>query len=788
ITVDIYSNTSAASYCSVFVPDGLISPQALTITAYTSTRVNLTWLANDPGEGIDYYKIYRDGNEISNSYTNFFIDTTVTTGEAYVYNVTAFKAPNESLFSNPVYVTILPAAPINFKVTKTANVVGALLLSWNAAPFEIASSYNIYRSTDAVNYINITFTSTTSYIDTDVTTGVVYYYKVSAYYDINGRYTDVVAARPVTLPVEPTGFTGAAYNGYVYLTWDNNPEYEITSFNLYRSSNNQNYLKITTTTNNYYYDTGLVNNIAYFYKIQANNFYGSSNTVTAYVLNITPTASTPPQAPYNLTATSEGNGKIKLNWLVNSNTNIKHFKIYRSTYPEVDTLLTTSSANTNIFYDTIMTTLNVSSLSNTTTYYYKVSAVDNNSIEGSASNTTSSFAFMRPPSVTTVEISNIFNGALLIWNNPSEPYTFTRSVYTYNIYRSTSAYSGYNKIASLIETNIYVDYILNTLNIDYYYKIKTVDSMGNEDLLDNYYDFTYESYKEPPLTIIAKAGNKQVYLFWNKVLPDSYNIYRRKEGESYGHPIAYGLPYDSREYLDKSGLINGTTYYYSIATVTDAGEGPKSAEVAARPYEPAKLTPGAKVTYEIINKKDVLLTWDAAIPGGVNGYSLVGYNVYRSSDNGATYVKLTTVANTTFTDTTTNWDNIYFYLVKTLDSEGNEDAVYPFIKVELPLPKNRLRVYSNLIDLAKSQQLKLRYVLIKKGKVKINIYTLSGGLVRNLVDYEYTGFVSEQDPYESPDFYWDGKNDKGVFVSSGIYLIVMEIEGTRVIEKVAVVR
>ncbi|MCX8092671.1 MAG: hypothetical protein N3E50_00730, partial [Candidatus Goldbacteria bacterium] len=46
ITVDIYSNTSAASYCSVFVPDGLISPQALTITAYTSTRVNLTWLAN----------------------------------------------------------------------------------------------------------------------------------------------------------------------------------------------------------------------------------------------------------------------------------------------------------------------------------------------------------------------------------------------------------------------------------------------------------------------------------------------------------------------------------------------------------------------------------------------------------------------------------------------------------------------------------------------------------------------------------------------------------------------
>lgn len=788
LTVDINSNTSIASYCSVFVADGISIPQALSITSYTSTRVNLTWVANDPGESINYYKIYRDSSELSISYTNSFTDTTVTTGEAYVYNVTAFRAPDESSFSNPVYVTVLPAAPVNFVVDKAANTIGALSLSWAAASNENATNYNIYRSTDAANYTNITFTSDTLYIDTDLTTGVVYFYKIAAYYDIEGRFTNPVSGRPVTLPVEPDGFTGTAYNGYVYLTWDNNTEYDITSFNLYRSTNNQYYSKITTTVNSYFYNTGLTNNTGYFYKVQANNFYGSSNTVTSYVLNITPVASTPPEAPYNLTATSAGDGKIKLEWQMNYNSNLRHFKIYRSTYPGADILLTTSTASSNIYYDTIMTTINASSLSNTTTYYYRVSAVDNNSVEGAASNTYSAFAFMRPPSVITVEIKNIFNGALLMWTTPADPYTFTRNVYTYNIYRATYAYGGYMKIASLIETNNYVDYGINTSVADFYYKIKTVDSMGNEDLLDNYYDFTYENYKEPPLTLVAKAGDKQVYLFWSKVLPDSYNIYRRKEGDSYSFPIAYGLPYDGREYLDNSGLINGTTYYYSIASVTDAGEGPKSNEVSAMPYEPAKLTPGAKVTYEIINKKDIVLTWDAAIPGGINGYPLIGYNIYRSYDNGATYIKLTTVADTTFTDTTTNWDNVYFYIVKTLDSDGNEDAVYPFLKVELPLPKNRLRVYSNLIDLAKSQRLKLKYILVKNGKFKINIYTLSGGFVKNLIDDEYTGSVSETEPYESSDFYWDGTNDRGKIVSSGIYLIVLELEGERVIEKVAVVR
>lgn len=788
IALDINSNTSTASYTNVYVPDGISIPQGVSITSYTSNKVNLTWVANDWGEGINYYKIYRDGVEISSSYSNIFIDTNVTTGESYVYNITAFRTPDESGYSDPVYVTVLPAAPVDFTVDKTANTIGALSLSWNPAPDEIAGEYNIYRSSDAVNFVNITFTSDILYIDTNVTTGAVYYYKIAAYYDIEGRFTDVVAVRSVTLPAEPTGLTGVAFNSYVYLTWNNNEEYDFTSFDLYRSTNNQDYLKITTTVNNYFYDTGLTNNTGYFYKIQGNNFYGASNSINAYVLSITPTASALPQAPFNLTATSAGDGRIKLQWQVNYSSNLKHFIIYRATYPEADLVLNTSAANSNIYYDTIMTTQNASSLSNTTTYYYRVSAVDNNSFESSGSNTASSYAFVRPSFPGGVEINNIFSGSILMWQNPVDPYTFTRNVWTYNIYRSTSAYGGYSQIAGLITNNYYADYDLSTSVANYYYKIKTVDSMGFEDLSDTYHAFIFEGYYAAPVTLVAKAGDKKVYLFWQKVLPDSYNIYRRKEGESYSYPIAYGLPYDGREYLDTLGLINGTTYYYSIASISEAGEGPKSNEVSAMPYEPAKLTPGAKVTYEIKNKKDILLTWDAAIPGGINGYPLTGYNIYRSADNGATYIKLTTTTDITFTDTTTRWDNVYYYIVKTLDSAGNEDAIYPFVRVELPVPKNRIRVYSNLIDLAKAQQLKLRYILIKNGKFKISVYTLSGGFVKTLINSEYTGTVSDTEPYESPDFYWDGTNEKGKIVSSGIYLIIMELEGERIIEKVAVVR
>ena len=104
------------------------------------------------------------------------------------------------------------------------------------------------------------------------------------------------------------------------------------------------------------------------------------------------------------------------------------------------------------------------------------------------------------------------------------------------------------------------------------------------------------------------------------------------------------------------------------------------------------------------------------------------------------------------------------------------------------MPRNRLKLHANLTDLSKGQSLTWQYVLVKGGKIKVNVYTLSGVFVKKILDTEFTLPVSELAPFESPDQIWDGTNVKGRKVASGVYLLVFELNGEKSIEKIAVIR
>jgi len=64
----------------------------------------------------------------------------------------------------------------------------------------------------------------------------------------------------------------------------------------------------------------------------------------------------------------------------------------------------------------------------------------------------------------------------------------------------------------------------------------------------------------------------------------------------------------------------------------------------------------------------------------------------------------------------------------------------------------------------------IRYHLLKPAKVKIKIYNLQGKIVRNLIsrDSGPTGFQ-----YAG----WDGTDNRGVNVSSGVYLYQLTANG-----------
>jgi cellulose 1,4-beta-cellobiosidase len=110
-------------------------------------------------------------------------------------------------------------------------------------------------------------------------------------------------------------------------------------------------------------DTGLTNGLTYYYKVSAVNAGGQS--AASSEVSATPQVA-PPAAPTNVMATASS-GQVALNW--SASPGATSYNIYRSTTPgaEGSTPYRTGITATS-FTDT--------GLSNGTTYYYKVSAVN----------------------------------------------------------------------------------------------------------------------------------------------------------------------------------------------------------------------------------------------------------------------------------------------------------------------------------------------------------------------------------------------------------------------------
>lgn len=75
----------------------------------------------------------------------------------------------------------------------------------------------------------------------------------------------------------------------------------------------------------------------------------------------------------------------------------------------------------------------------------------------------------------------------------------------------------------------------------------------------------------------------------------------------------------------------------------------------------------------------VALTWSASSSSGV-----IGYNVYRSTTASGSYVRVGNVVGTTFTDSTVQAGQTYFYTVTTVNTANLESAPSSPISATVP--------------------------------------------------------------------------------------------------------
>jgi hypothetical protein len=180
-------------------------------------------------------------------------------------------------------------------------------------------------------------------------------------------------------------------------------------------------------------------------------------------------AATVPGAP-TLSA-SAGNAVVHLTWTAPSNggSSITNYKVYRATTSGAETLLTTLG-NVISFDDTAVT--------NGTTYFYKVSAV-NGVGEGSQSNEASATpqasgatAPSAPQNLTAAAAKG--KGIQLSWSAPAS--NGGSPITGYNIYRGTTS-GGEALLASVGNVTSYKD-TTTTRGRTYYYIVKAVNAVG----------------------------------------------------------------------------------------------------------------------------------------------------------------------------------------------------------------------------------------------------------------------------------------------------------------------
>ena len=363
-----------------------------------------------------------------------------------------------------------------------------------------------------------------------------------------------------------------------------------------------------------------------------------------------------PPAPTGLTATG-GNTQVILGW--NASTGATSYNVYRST--------TSGGPYTKIASGVSSTSYTDTGLSNGTTYYYVVTAVNGSGESGYSNQASATPTSGIPPAPTGLTATGGNTQVTLGWNTST-------GATSYKVYRSTTNGGPYAVIATNTTTSYTNTGLAN--GTTYYYVVTAVNGSGESGYSNQASAATIPA---PPTGLSATGGNTQVTLGWNASTgATSYKVYRSTTN---GGPYAVIATNTTTSYTN-TGLANGTTYYYVVTAVNSTGESGYSNQASATPSGSGSTISFVRVAQGVTaNNTNVSVTMannagdtlvvairmgnagaQVIVPSNVrdtsgNTYTLVNYaNQGSGNDRGSAFLVATNVpaasANTITFDTT----------------------------------------------------------------------------------------------------------------------------------------
>jgi predicted phage tail protein len=450
--------------------------------------------------------------------------------------LTAAREPQARVL-NPGSPTGLAATAGNGRVT----------LSWNAPASNggaAITGYDVYMGTssggESASPVNGSLVTGTSYTVSGLKNGTTYYFTADAVNGVNlhsgaSAQASATPAAPVTAPGAPSGLAATAGDTQVSLSW-NAPASDggavITSYRVYQGAGQTPVASVTGTSATV---TGLTNGTRYSFKVTAVNKAGEGPASGA--ASVTPTAATTNPGPPNGLAASPGNGKVTLSWTAPASDGgaaISGYEVYRGTSPGGES---GTPVNGSLVAGTSYA---VTGLTNGTTYYFTVAAVNQAELQGAKSGEASA-----TPAVAVASASA----------------SATRPV-------SASSSAGATATAAGAAPGSP--------------SAGTASAAGTPGA---------------PTGLTATPGNAEVGLSWTAPAaasrsPARYRVY---EGTSPGFTLGTPVMSTTSTNVTVTGLTNGTTYYFVVAAVDASGTvSAASAEASAEPLATAVLAADTK--------------------------------------------------------------------------------------------------------------------------------------------------------------------------------------------------
>ena len=816
--IDKNENESTLSSTATACSTDITPPEKVVINNIenegSGTAINLYWTKYSPEKDVVGYHIWYDTVNYSSTGDAKLWGTVqgkdnksktvtgLTEGVTYYFAITAFdEVPNEetnvSGYTINAYPTNTPPQEITTLTALNEGTGEKISLSWTPSTESDVTGYNIYSARFSTltktNYEYKTFVSTpsSSKVITGLTNFVTYFFKISVL-DSGGQegvLSSTVSAVPsdITPPSPPSNikiqeppYSDYPEGGVLKLNWENPSEIDFSSVTIYRSVSTTTILDnpILLTSATFYTDTELQNGVTYYYTIRSMDNYGNESQNVDYYYK-RPRDSTIPSS-VTLSGFDMGNGsEVYLSWDISSETDFKCYVLERDS----SIITAISTRNTSFYIDTV---------SPDATYYYEISVKDtsDNISPSSSKNIFVMDVSVLPPSDISISAPSSGRKIKLNWKNPPE-------LKGIRIYRSLSSATVFSVIISTLipPTTYYTDKNL-TDAVTYWYGVRAINYLEGREFFyieestntDVYCEIPQDTLKpQTPqnfkITISTKSSS--FLLTWEKVILNEngstcddlagYEIWWTYTGTFIDDDLYKIFPSSNDVSAVHSNLSEGTTYYYKIRAKDVAGNFSAFSSTFSRCYQ--------KIVEVAVKSDDIIVSEFTPNGDGIADTLEISFDLNEPSNSvevsiytstGGVYEVIFSSSSLPQGNYSVSWspteisDGSYFIKVFISSTEVFSKKI--LVKGALQ-PVEEFNNFPNPFIISKHGNTNLRFKLPQPVNLKIAIFNSVGMLVKT-----WKIKASELSTYENPSdsgYYqipWDGKNDSGHRVSSGVYI------------------